>query len=71
MVFTTGFIWDKYGGVTYNHRETGEGEIFRERKINRVSCEECGSTIAASSIYHHMEISHRVVMSQTQGLGIG
>ena len=55
MVCTPEFIWGKQGESAYKRWETGEGATFREGKIKRVSCEECGVTIAALSLRKYME----------------
>ena len=71
MVFTPGLICIQIGETVYKRRATGEGEIFRKMKRTRVSCSECGSTMADSSIWHHMEQSHGVIPPQTRGVDVG
>ena len=41
---------------------TGEGLTFWDRKKTRVSCEECGGAMATSSLRHHIERSHFIVL---------
>ena len=41
MVCTLGLIWGQQGVEAYKRRYAGEGPTFRERKITRVSFEEC------------------------------
>ena len=45
--------------------------MFREWKKTRVSFEEFGTAMSASSLRHHMEIYHWIVMTQTQGVEFG
>ena len=68
---TSGFIWGKHRVELYKGRATGEGPTFWERKGTRVSCEECGVTMAASSMRHHMERSHGKVLPQVMGVDVG
>ena len=58
MICTLGFIWGQQGAEAYKRRSTGEGTTFWEIKRTRVIYEECGETMAASSLRHHMERAH-------------
>ena len=72
MVFTPGFIWGQQGTETYKMRATGQEATFWDRKKTRVSCEECrGGAMAASSLRHHMEIVHVIVLPHTRGVNVG
>ena len=71
MLCTPGFIWDQQGAAEYKRRATGEGATFRERKRTGVICAECGGTMPASSLRHHMERSHVIVMPQNRGVDVG
>ena len=51
----------------YKQREMGEGGTFKLWKKIRVICEKCGTAMVASSLCHHMETSHGIVIPQTQG----
>ena len=57
--------------AAYTWRLTEEGGMLRERKKTRVSCKEFRTTMEESLLRHHMEIDHRIVMPQTQGLDVG
>ena len=70
MTYKPGFIWGQQGAAVYKRRVTGEGETFKERKRSRVICTECGGTMAASSLRHHMEISHGIVLHHTRGMNV-
>ena len=48
----------------------GEGYTFIVQKETRVSFEECGAVMAESSLLHHMERAHGIVMPQSWGMGI-
>ena len=65
MVCTPGFIWVKWSKEAYKSRATVEGETFREKKGIRISCSECGLTVAASSQKHHTARQNRVSAPQT------
>ena len=71
MVCTPSFIWGKQGSAAYNQRVAGEGDTSREQNKTRVSCEECGRLMAASSLCHHMETAHGISMKRTQGIDVG
>ena len=71
MVFTTRLIWVQQGVAAYKRRATGEGATFWQRKITKVSCTECGGTMAESSLCHHMEISHGIVLPHTRREDVG
>ena len=71
MVCTPGFVWGQHGSVAYKRRETREGGNFRERRRTRVSCANFGGTMAASSLCHHIERSHGIVLQQNRGVDIG
>ena len=47
-----------------------EGATFRERKRTRLSCAECGEGMLVSSLRHHMERSHSIVLAQTKGVDV-
>ena len=63
MVCTPGLIWGQKVEAVYKWSVTWEGSALRGRNRTRVICEECGSTMEASSLHHHMEISHVRVMT--------
>ena len=46
LVYTPGYIWGKWSEESYKRRSTGEGETFRERNQERVSCTLCGVKVA-------------------------
>ena len=71
MICTPGLIGEKQGSEAYKRQATGEGPTFWERKRTRVSCEECGETMAASSLRHHMERAHGRVLLKVRGVGVG
>ena len=71
MVYNPVLVWGKRGVAEYKCRATGEGSTFRYWKKTRVSFEECSTDMEALLIYHHMEISHRIVMPHTQGVDVG
>ena len=71
MVFTQGFLWGKRGILTYKRRARGEGVTFGERKRTRVSCEELRGEMMASSLFHHMERTRGIVLSNNRGLEAG
>ena len=71
VICTPGFIWGQQGAEAYKKRATGEVPTFRERKKTRVSCDECGETMAASSLRHHMERAHGILFLQVRGVGVG
>ena len=66
MVCTLGLIWGKHGVSMYKWRATG-GVDLRERKKIRVSCEECVTIMSASSLRHHMECTHGIVIPNNWG----
>ena len=45
-------------------------DIPQERKKTRVSCKECGDTMAASSLRHHTERAHVIVLLQVRGVDV-
>ena len=49
---------------------TREGTTFRERKRTRVSCEECGETMADSSLQNHMDRAHGKVLTKARGMDV-
>ena len=49
----------------------GEGYTFIVQKETRVSFEECGAVMAESSLLHHMERAHGIVMPYIRGVEIG
>ena len=57
--------------MTYKRRATGEGDTFWEQKRTRVIYAECGGTMAAYSLLHHMERSHGTVLPHKRGLEVG
>ena len=48
LVCTLRYIREKWSEAAYNHRATGEGATFRERKQARVSCTVCGVKVSVS-----------------------
>ena len=68
---TTGFIWVQQGDEAYKRRSAGEGPTFRESKIIRVSCEECGETMSTSYLRHHMDRIYGRVLPQVRGVDVG
>ena len=70
MVCTPEFVWGQQVVEAYKQRATGEGPTFWQRKRTRVSCEECGETKAASTLQHHMEISHGIVLPQVRRVDV-
>ena len=70
MIYTPGFIWGQQGAEEYKRQATGEIPNFWERKRTRVNCEVCGGKMAASSLRHHMEISHGRVFPQVRGVDV-
>ena len=71
MVFNLGFIWGKLGSAAYKRRAMGEGATLQERNKTRVCCEKCGGGVAESSLYHHMDRVHRILLPHTRGVDIG
>ena len=71
MTCTPGFVWGQLGQDACKRRSTGEGTTFWERKRTRVSCRECGTTMAASSLRNHMERTHGRSLAQTQEVDTG
>ena len=67
MVCTPGLVWGQQVVESYKGRATGEVPTFWERKITRVSCEECGGGMSDFSLRHHMERSHGIVLPQVRG----
>ena len=49
----------------------GEGNTFWDQKKTRVIYKECGGEMMASSLLHHMEITHKIVLPQTRGVDVG
>ena len=70
MICTMGYIWVQQGAEAYKRRATGEGPTFWERKRTRVHCKECGETMAASSLWHHMERAHGILLPQVRGVDV-
>ena len=70
VVYTPGLIWGQQGVEAYRRRATGEGPTFREMKITRVSCEECGGTMGDYSLQRHIERSHGIVLPQVRGVDV-
>ena len=62
MVCKQRFFWGQIGEAACKHRAMGEGTMFWERKMTQLIFSECGATIAASSIQHHVEQSHGVIL---------
>ena len=60
-------------GIPWGQRRTrGEQqEKGPEQKKTRVSCEECGGAMAASSLCNHTEITDGIVLPQNRGVHIG
>ena len=54
VICTPGFIWGQQGAEVYKQLSTGEGPTFWESNKTRLSCEECGETMADSYLRHHM-----------------
>ena len=71
MLCKPGFIWGQLGAEAYKRKYTGEGPTFWEINRTRVRCEECGDTMDASSMRHHMERAHGVVLPQVRGVEAG
>ena len=71
MICTPGFIWGKQVAEAYKQRATGEGPTFREMKRTRLRCDECGETISASSLQHHMYRAHGRLLPQVRGVDVG
>ena len=71
IVCTTGFICVYQGTSAYKRITTGEGDTFREGKRTRVSCAECGGTMSASYLRHHMKRSHRIFLPQNKWIDSG
>ena len=63
--------YSQQGVEAYKRRAMGEGPTFQERKITSISFEECGGTMAMSSLRHHMERSHSIVLPQIRGVDVG
>ena len=68
MVCTPGYIWVKWGEQVYKIQSTGEGATYRERKRLRVSCADCGVTVARSYLKQHMMSLHGICAPQTRGV---
>ena len=71
MVYTPRFIWGQQGVEAYKQRDAVEGPTFLERKRTRVICEDCRGNMTASSLWHHMHMSHGIVMPLIIGVNIG
>ena len=71
MKCTPRFIWGHLDKEIYKWQLAGEGNTFPERKIKRVSCDECGITMVASSLRHHMDIIHGRSLAQIGEVEIG
>ena len=70
MVCTLGFIWVQQVLYAYKWRATVEGTTFLERNRTSISYEDCRGEMAASSLRHHMERSHGIVLPQVRGLDV-
>ena len=57
--------------MSYKRRAMGEGNTFWDQKKTRVIYKECGGEMMASSLLHHMEITHKIVLPQTRGVDVG
>ena len=71
MICTPVFIWGKQVFEAYKWRDTGEVSTFLKINRTRVSCKDCGGTMDASSMRHHMERSHGKVLQQVRGVDVG
>ena len=71
MVCMPGFIWGQKGVEAYKWRYTREGPTFWERKRTRVSCEEYRGAMVESSLRHHMERSHGILLNHIRGVDVG
>ena len=71
MICTPGFIWGQQGAESYKRKATREGPTFRERKITRVICKDCGEKMSASYLRHHMERAHGRVLPQVRSVDVG
>ena len=47
-----------------------EGATFIDNKKTKVSCKRCGTAIITSSLRHHVDLSHGIVMPQTWGVDV-
>ena len=56
------------GEIAYKVRATGEGETFRERKKERVSCDTCGVAVVAFYLKAHIARCHGICVPQTRGV---
>ena len=61
MVCTPRYIWGKWGEQAYKIWVTGEGATYREWKMLRVSCAQCGLMVAQSYLNQHMTSLHEGV----------
>ena len=68
VICMLGLIWGQHGAEAYKRRATGEGPTFRESKRTRILCEECGETMSAYFMRHHMERENGIVLSQVRVL---
>ena len=67
---TSGFIWGQKGASAYKKRVTDEGGGGWDRKQTKIICTECGGTMSAYYLHHHMDISNGIVMPQTRGVEV-
>ena len=58
LVCTPRVIWVKCGETAYKQQAAGEEETLREQKKTRVSCTECGVTVAVLYLKTHMVKIH-------------
>ena len=70
MFFKPRFIWGQQGEASYKRRAMGEGYTLRYQKRTRVSCNECGVNMEASSLLHYMEISYGTVTTHIRGVDV-
>ena len=70
MICTSGLIRGQQVPEAYKQRATGEIPNFLERKRTRVSCEECGETMATSSLQHHMERTYDKLFPQLRSVDV-
>ena len=44
--------------------------MFREWKKNSLISEECVTSMESSSLHHHRDIAHRIVLSKTRAIKV-
>ena len=71
MICTPGLIWWQQGDEACKRRSIGEGQTFRESNRTSISCEVCGDTMAASSLQHHIERVHGILLPQVRSVDVG